>query len=156
MKNSNYKRTWKYNLIVFIFFLHIFFYRGLNVSYALGTICRSTHYDHFVPYADRYNIWPFPTICRLTHMTISNHIKKYIMTISYHMQIDTLWPFRTICRSIHYYNFVPCQSAYGRKWSYIVSICIWYEMVIMCRSAYGTKGVAYVEASVKKYMQKKI
>jgi hypothetical protein len=49
-----------------------------------------------------------------------------------------------------------CQSAYGRKWSYIVSICIWYEMVIMCRSAYGTKGVAYVEASVKKYMQKKI
>ena len=48
------------------------------------TICRSIYYYHFVPYADRH-----------------------IMTISYHMQIDTLWPFRTICRSIHYYNFVP-------------------------------------------------
>ena len=32
-----------------------------------------------------------------------------------------------------------CQSTYGTKWSYNVSICIWYEMVIMCRSAYGTK-----------------
>ena len=38
-----------------------------------------SYHCHFVPYADRY-----------------------IITISYHMQIDTLWPFRTICRSIHY------------------------------------------------------
>ena len=29
------------------------------------------------------------------------------------------------------------QTAYGTIWSYNVSICIWYEMVIMCRSAYG-------------------
>ena len=44
-----------------------------------------------------YIIWPFRTICRSIHY----------MTISYHMQIDTLWPFRTICRSTHYDHFVP-------------------------------------------------
>ena len=54
------------------------------------TICRSTHYDHFVPYADRH-----------------------IMTISYHMQIDTLLPFHTICRSTHYDHFVPYAKSYA-------------------------------------------
>ena len=48
-----------------------------------------TIYDHFVPYADRH-----------------------IMTISYHMQIDTLLPFRTICRSTHYDHFVPYAKSY--------------------------------------------
>jgi hypothetical protein len=38
-----------------------------------------SYYNHFVPYADRY-----------------------IITISYHMQIDTLLQFRTICRSTHH------------------------------------------------------
>jgi hypothetical protein len=35
------------------------------------------------------------------------------------------------------------RTAYGTIWSYNVSICIWYEMVIMCRSAYGTKWLWY-------------
>jgi hypothetical protein len=31
---------------------------------------------------------------------------------------------------IWYEMVIMCRSAYGTKWSYIVSICIWYEMVI--------------------------
>jgi hypothetical protein len=97
-------------------------FRIITISYHMQidtllpfrTICRSIHYmtisyhmqidtlyDHFVPYADRYIIWPFRTICRLTHMTFSNLIKKYIMTISYHMQIDTLWLFREFLNYMH-------------------------------------------------------
>jgi hypothetical protein len=93
------------------------------------TICRSTHYDHFVQYADWYIIWPFRTICRLTHMTISNHIKKHIMTISYLMQIDTLWPFRTICRSTHYDHFVPYADRYIITISYHMQIDTLWEAV---------------------------
>ena len=48
-----------------------------------------TIYDYFVPYADRH-----------------------IMTISYHMQIDTLLQFRTICRSTHFDHFVPYAKSY--------------------------------------------
>jgi hypothetical protein len=42
-------------------------YHNHFVPLPFRTICRSIHYYHFVPYADRH-----------------------IMTISYHMQIDTL------------------------------------------------------------------
>ena len=46
-------------------------------------------------------------------MTISYHIAdRHIMTISYHMQIDTLLQFRTICRSTHYDHFVPYAKSY--------------------------------------------
>ena len=65
------------------------------------------------------------------------------------------------------------RSAYGTKWSYNVSICIWYEMVISCidlhmvrnghnvsicvwyevvimyRSAYGTKWQWYEMVMVR-------
>ena len=34
------------------------------------------------------------------------------MTISYHMQIDTLLQFRTISRSTHYDHFVPYAKSY--------------------------------------------
>jgi hypothetical protein len=67
------------------------------------TICRSTHYDHFLPYADRH-----------------------IMTISYHMQIDTLLQFRTICRSTHYDRFVP----YADK--YIMTISYHMQNLMLC------------------------
>ena len=86
----------------------------------LGGIIVISYHNHFVPYADRYIItisyhmqietlyghfvpYADDTLHNLqhdeggnymaeaeAHMTISNHIKKYIMTISYHMQIDTL------------------------------------------------------------------
>jgi hypothetical protein len=74
------------------------------------TICRSTHYDHFVPYADRH-----------------------IMTISYHMQIDTLWPFRTICRSIHYYNFVPYADRHIMTISYHMQINTLWPFRTICK-----------------------
>ena len=70
------------------------------------TICRSTHYDHFVPYADRH-----------------------IMIISYHMQIDTLLQFHTICRSTHYDHFVPYADKYNMTISYhmqIVHLSLFY------------------------------
>ena len=41
------------------------------------------------------------------------------------------------------------RTAYGTIWSYNVSICIWYEMVIMYRSAYGTKWLWYEMAMVR-------
>ena len=37
------------------------------------------------------------------------------MTISYHMQIDTLLQFRTICRSTHYDHFVTKNSSTNQK-----------------------------------------
>jgi hypothetical protein len=116
-------------------------FRTITISYHMPidtllpfrTICRSTHYDHFVPYADRNIIWPFCTICRLTHMTISNHIKKYIMTISYHMQIDTLWPFRTISRSTHSDHFVPYADRYVITISYHMQIDTLWPFRTICR-----------------------
>ena len=45
---------------------------------------------------------PFRTITISYHCHFVPYADRYIITISYHMQIDTLWPFRTICRSIHY------------------------------------------------------
>jgi hypothetical protein len=109
----------------------------------------TTYHSHFVPAISYHS---------------ENHFR--IITISYHMQIDTLLPFRTICRSIHYMtisyhmqidtlydHFVPYADRYIiwpfrticrlTQWSYNVSICIWYEMVIMYRSAYGTKWLWY-------------
>jgi hypothetical protein len=41
------------------------------------------------------------------------------------------------------------RTAYGTIWSYNVSICIWYEMVIMYRSAYGTKWQWYEMVMVR-------
>jgi hypothetical protein len=90
-----------------IHYYHFVPYADRNIMTISYHMQIDTLYDNFVPYADRYIIWPFRTICRLTHMIISNHIKKYIMIISYQMQIDTLWPFRTICKSTHYDHFVP-------------------------------------------------
>ena len=68
-----------------------------------------TIYDHFVPYADwhiwqfrtilKNTLWPFRTICRSTHYDhFVPYADRYIIIISYHMQIDTLWPFRTVCK----------------------------------------------------------
>jgi hypothetical protein len=90
------------------------------------TICRSTHYDHFVPYADRYITWSFRTICRTIHY----------MTISYHMQIDTLYD---------HFDLHMVRNSHN------VSICIRYEMVIMYRSAYGTKWQWYKLIMIRKW-----
>ena len=49
----------------------------------------------------------FRTITILYPSQFVPYADRYIMTIPYHMQIDTLWPFRTICRSTHYDHFVP-------------------------------------------------
>ena len=68
-----------------IHYYHVIPYADRNIMTISYHMQIDTLYDHFVPYADRYIIWPFRTICRLTRMIISNHIKKYIMTISYHM-----------------------------------------------------------------------
>jgi hypothetical protein len=75
----------------------ISYHMQIDQLWPFRTICRSIHYYHFVPYADRY-----------------------IMTISYHMQIDTLWPFRIICRSIHYDHFVYAKSYADSTFSLIV------------------------------------
>ena len=69
----------------------------IDTLWPFYTICRSIHYYHFVPYADRH-----------------------IMTISYHMQIDTFWLFRTICRSIEYDHFVYAKSYADRTFSLIL------------------------------------
>jgi hypothetical protein len=42
------------------------------------TICRSTHYDHFVPYADKYII------------TISYHMDSTFILILHHIQINVI------------------------------------------------------------------
>jgi hypothetical protein len=74
--------------------------------------------DHFVPYADwhiwpfrtilKNTLWPFRTICRSTHCDhFVSYADRYIITISYHMQIDTLWPFRTVCKILWRWYIYP-------------------------------------------------
>jgi hypothetical protein len=75
----------------------------------------TTYHNHFVPYAD-----------------------PYIITISYHMQIDTLLQFRTICRSTHYDHFVPYAKSYEDS-TFILILHHIQINVIPSRSAYGTK-----------------
>jgi hypothetical protein len=78
--------------------------------------------NHFVPYADRY-----------------------IMNISYHMQIDTLWPFRTICRSIHYDHFVPYADRYIMTISYHMQIDTLWPFRTICRSIHYDQFVSYAD-----------
>jgi hypothetical protein len=74
--------------------------------------------DHFVPYAESYEDSTFILI--LHHIQISV-IPKYMLHVG------------------------TVKSMYLRrgKKRTNVSICIWYEMVIMYRSAYGTKWLWY-------------
>ena len=61
----------------------------------VGGITVISYHDHFVPAISYHS---------------ENHFRT--ITISYHMQIDTLLPFRTICRSTHYDHFVPYADRY--------------------------------------------
>ena len=56
-----------------------------------------------------------------------------------------------ICVNLHMVrnSHILYRSAYGTIWSYNVSICIRYEMVIMYRSAYGTKWQWYEMVMVR-------
>jgi hypothetical protein len=54
-----------------------------------------SYHNHFVPAISYHS---------------ENHFRT--ITISYHMQIDTLLPFNTICRSKHYDHFVPYADRY--------------------------------------------
>jgi hypothetical protein len=74
IKSCNFEKLLR-RIIVISYHNHFVPAISYNSENHFRTICRSIHYYHFVPYADRH-----------------------IMTISYHMQINTLWPFHTICK----------------------------------------------------------
>jgi hypothetical protein len=78
-----------------------------NFSQCNGWIIVISYHNHFVPAISYHSENHFRTITISYHCYFVPYADRYIITISYHMQIDTLWPFRTICRSPHYDHFVP-------------------------------------------------
>ena len=94
------------------YYFQIFFYRS--------DIYVTTIFTHIMFNYSNFDLSEnhFRTITILYHCQFVPYADRYIMTISYHMQIDTLWPFRAICRSIHYYNFVPYADKYIMTISY--------------------------------------
>jgi hypothetical protein len=82
---------------------------------------------YFVPAISYHSENHFRTITISYHCHFVPYADRYIITISYHMQIDTLLQFRTICRSTHYDHFVP----YADK--YLVLVTIFSRNILVIR-----------------------
>ena len=76
------------------------------------------HYDQFVPYRNRIHYDQFvPYKNRLHYDQFVPYGSIYIMSISYHMEVDTLWQIRIIGKYITY------NQTYGRNRDLFVPLC---------------------------------
>jgi hypothetical protein len=76
------------------------------------------HYDQFVPYRNRIHYDQFvPYKNRLHYDQFVPYGSIYIMSISYHMEVDTLWQIRIIGKYITY------NQTYGRNRDLVVPMC---------------------------------
>ena len=104
------------------------------------TICRSTHYDHFVPYAKYYEDSTFILI--LHHIQI-NVIPKYMLHVGtvksmYLKRKKTPNEQKNIYMYIHIINFIKCSVISTlfiilfNKDNYFVTTCRTFEVIKLC------------------------
>ena len=78
------------------------------------------------------------------------------MTISYHMQIDTLLQFRTIFRSTHYDHFVPYAKSYEDSTFILILHHIQINVIPKYMLHVGTVKSMYLSRGEKKRTKKNI
>jgi hypothetical protein len=76
------------------------------------------------------------------------------MTISHHMQIDTLLQFRTICRSTHYDHFVLYANSYEDSTFILILHHIQINVIPKYKLHVGTVKSMYLRREKKKRTKK--